>query len=396
MDFKVTLKPRMWIAGFFGIAAVLLIMACMWTEKVDPFFHYHKPDTSSYYYAINNPRYQNNGILRNFDYEGLIIGTSMTENFKTSEAKEIFGVEFVKTPFPGASLKEINDNVGFALSHNSNLEIVIRGIDMRVLMKEKDFMCDGWEDYPTYLFDDNPFNDMKYLLNRDVLFSRVYPMVQNTKESDFEPGITSFDEYNNWMSSFEFGVNSVLPNGYDYGKTDVQQPGLTDEEKEIVLESARQNITNLPKQYPDVEFYYFFTPYSALWWSEQMQSGSLRKQIEAERIVIEEVLSVENIKLFSINNLVQITADLNNYKDELHYASWINSLILKYMYKDICRLTRDNYRDYLVDEEHLYSTIDYYTIFNSQEDYENDYYCESLMNEDIIYNCNGEVVNCSY
>lgn len=76
-----------------------------WVYHIDPFFHYHKPYTNGYYYTLNNQRSQNNGICKHFDYNALITGTSMTENFMTSEMDAIFGTNSVKVPFSEAPTK---------------------------------------------------------------------------------------------------------------------------------------------------------------------------------------------------------------------------------------------------------------------------------------------------
>ena len=56
---------------------------------VDPYFHYHKP-LKGLYYTLDNERSQNDGIIRHFNYDAMIIGTSMAENFKTSEMDELW------------------------------------------------------------------------------------------------------------------------------------------------------------------------------------------------------------------------------------------------------------------------------------------------------------------
>ena len=78
------------------------------TIYIDPLFHYHKP-LEKFNYPIVDERYQNDGIVRNFEYNSIITGTSMVENFMTSEADEIFGSRFIKIPFSGGRYKEIND-----------------------------------------------------------------------------------------------------------------------------------------------------------------------------------------------------------------------------------------------------------------------------------------------
>lgn len=259
-------KQIIWIAAFFTIVGIILTIVGIWTYKVDPFFHFNKPDTNAYFYKINNQRSQNDGISKNFDYDGIITGTSMTENFKTSEAENIFGGSFIKVPYSGGSFKEINDNLKIALSHNDKIKIIIRGLDMGKFIYDKDFMRDDLGTYPTYLYDDNKINDIQYIYNRDVIFSRVYPMTVENDEETFIGGITSFDSYSNWMRKATFGVNSLYPNELTVTDTSVEQVNLTDEERDIIRSNIQQNVTSLAEAYPDVTFYYFFTPYSAAWW----------------------------------------------------------------------------------------------------------------------------------
>ena len=157
---------------------------------------------------------------------------------------------------------------------------------------------------------------------------------------------------------------------------------LTEEEKELVLGNIRQNIISLAKEHQDVTFYYFFTPYSILWWQSLVEDGTVYKQVEAEELVIQEVLKTNNIKLFSFNNLIDIVTDINNYKDEAHYGAWINSLMLTYMKEGKCQLTKENYRQYIQEQLKFYTTYDYAQL-NEQVDYEKDYYADALLNQEI-------------
>ena len=73
---------------------------------IDPFFHYHAP-LAIMEYPLRNERYQNDGIVKHFQYDAIITGSSMTQNFKTSEFDELFGVTSIKVPFSGGSYKEL-------------------------------------------------------------------------------------------------------------------------------------------------------------------------------------------------------------------------------------------------------------------------------------------------
>lgn len=68
-----------------GTAAVLLCVGGA-TVVLDPFFHYHKA-LEGVQYPLNDgmERYLNDGIIKTYDYDAAIVGTSMMQNFKTSQ-----------------------------------------------------------------------------------------------------------------------------------------------------------------------------------------------------------------------------------------------------------------------------------------------------------------------
>lgn len=60
----------------WGITLLVLVGVCLagiagLTAVVDPFFHYHKP-LECLSYPLNNERYQNDGIVKHFDYDAVI------------------------------------------------------------------------------------------------------------------------------------------------------------------------------------------------------------------------------------------------------------------------------------------------------------------------------------
>lgn len=377
------MKAKIWVLGYLILVVGTLVFVGIQVIKIDPFFHYHAPYINSYYYELDNQGSQNDGIVKHFEYDALITGTSMTENFKTSELDKIFGTTSIKVAYAGASFKTVNDNLEIALANNKDISTVVRGLDIQLFFTSSDYVkIDPNFKTPTYLYDNNIFNDVNYIFNRDIVFRRVYPMSIDRKAYDFIPGITSFDDYSDWMEYFTFGINSI-DSSNDLENHEIGEPvHLSDADREMITDNIYQNVVSLAEAYPDVTFYYFITPYSALWWQPYASNGSVYEIVEAENCVIEQILQTDNIKLYSFNNKTDITTDINNYRDQIHYASWVNSLILQWMHDGEGLLTIDNYENYLNDELSFYSTYDYSQLKN-QEDYENDYYAEALFNEEI-------------
>ena len=150
------MRAKKWFKDFIVIWVVIIIFIIAVVYIVDPYFHFHKP-FSFISYRLYEERYINDGISRHFEYDAIITGTSMAQNFKPSEVNELFGVNCVKETFSGAGYRELSDNLERALRRNKQLKTVIWTMDYNAMYREYDWKRD-MDIYPTYLYDDNPFN----------------------------------------------------------------------------------------------------------------------------------------------------------------------------------------------------------------------------------------------
>ncbi len=376
------MKNKTWLIIYLTVIIILGIIICSITVYVDPYMHYHKPLTDTFYYEFDNQRSQNNGIIKHFEYDAIIIGTSMTENTYSSEVDRIFNCNSIKVPFAGATFKELYENINKGLSINSNVKYVIRGFDLNYINADKNYIRTDLGDYPNYLYDNNPFNDVNYLFNRSVLIKIMKMMIKSIL--GYPKGITSFDNYSNWMSNFSFGNKEVLKKFIDENRVFVdneQNEILTDDMKKVIKENIEQNVLSLVEKYPNTSFYYFITPYSAAYWGIQQERGTMLQQIAIKEYAISLIVPYENIHLFGWNRY-DLFDDLNNYKDSSHYGEWINSWIISQMKKESGRLTSENYMEYINNLRNHYMNFDFNTLFD-QVDYEADYYSAAILNKEI-------------
>lgn len=353
------MNPKRWLKNFILLVAVLLAATCVLQAVVDPFFHYHAP-LSGLYYEISDQRSQNDGITKHFSYNAVITGTSMTENFKTSEFDALFGTESIKVPYPGATYREIRDNLDVAFRTHDDIRIVLRCLDYTQLVRDPDEMRTDMGEYPEYLYDDNPFNDVKYLLNRDALFGYTLPALLRWLRGE-EGGTTSFDDYS-WSGDDTYSAEKTLDNTGAYTGM-AKQSHLSDEERELVTENVTQNVLNQALEHPDTEFYLFFPPYSICWWSVLAREGNLLKQIEAEELAEEILLTASNVHVFSFNLEEDIICDLDHYKDSGHYSPEVNSQILEYMHDGRCEITTKNVEEYAERQTEYFMNYDYAALF---------------------------------
>lgn len=350
---RTTNPSRRWLCATLSATLLALCLFAAPTIYIDPLFHYHAP-LAQYQYPITNERYQNDGIVRHFTYDGIITGTSMTENFKTSEADALFGAKFVKVPFAGGYNKEIDANLRRAFRSGNQIRYIIRALDPNFMIWDKD-TYDTSFNYPSYLYNDNPFDDIQYILNKDIFFDYTLEVCQYTRSGN---STTTFDSYAFWGDRFTYSAQRVMKS-FTYTANVPQSIHLSDADRSLLQGNLQQNVIALAQEHPETTFYLFFSPFSIAAWGNQYNSGALYKYIETERASIEMLLNVPNIQLYSFNNNFDLICDLDNYKDFQHYGDWINSWILQQIAAGNYRLTQENYQDYLASIQNFYTTYDY-------------------------------------
>lgn len=333
------------MVAIMGISALVIVM--------DPNFHYHKP-FSFVNYKLANQRYQNDGIVKHFDYDAIITGTSMTENFKTSEFDELFGVQSIKVSFAGSFFKETSDTLQVALENNSNIQYIVRSLDGYSIFADKDEAGYDLSTYPTYLYNDNLVDDVKYILNKNNILSSI-SFLLNKKS-------TTFDEYTYWSDQMTYGKKK-LNESYTRPEIVDKTIDITPEEINRLKENISQNIISLAQEYPDVQFYLFYPPSCIYAFDSTYRRGTLNKELLGEEMVTEMLLEYNNIHVFSFLDAHDIINNLNNYKDIMHYSGDINSRILKDMKDGNHQLTKENYKQFYKEAREYYNNFNYDSLF---------------------------------
>lgn len=348
------MSSKKYIISTLIILGLLLLGCATFVIVVDPSFHFHKP-LSGLQYPMENEFYQNAGIARNFDYEAIIAGDSMTQNTKPSLIEELWGYKTVKIPNPGAPLIETDQCVKYALRSNKNLKLVIRQLDD--LMLNKDPYLERYTEADKYLWDSNPFNDVKYIFAKETVVDAL-TVLTYTRAGKQTP---TMDQYSNVVEDEDFGnfesLEKYLNRGYDFGYTDD-----TDTICARAVDNMQHNVIQTALDNPDVEFYYFVPPYSAPYWNEIINAGVLDKAIACQKAALSELLSVPNIKVFYFQNSFEIATDWSHYSDEVHVDEYTLDYMFTEMYAGNHLLTTDNIDTYINEVVDFYSNFDYQSL----------------------------------
>ena len=161
---------RRWSVGLLaGFLAVLTLSAgTVWA--VDPFFHYHDPDPEGEVWF--DERYQNAGLLRSQQYETVLMGTSLAENYRPFWFDVFYKTSTVKTAFPNGGFHEFSQALDYAFE-KQDVKRVIFGLDPNILARPA---AQAPDQLPAYLYDDDPWNDGAYLFSKDVLLRAGYAL----------------------------------------------------------------------------------------------------------------------------------------------------------------------------------------------------------------------------
>lgn len=342
---------------FLILSLGILLFFSLIIGIIDPAFHFHAP-LPGVSYVLNKERYQNNGIVRHFEYDALVTGTSMSENTDTSEVDNLFGVHSIKACFMGATYRELGDNIRVALKANPDLKMVMCTADISDLITDADAHVssdpDSEYEYPAYLYDSNPFNDIEYLLNLKMLEYAANDLLLTIQGT---PG-TTFDEYANWSDKYVYGREAVL-NSYVRPDSTETDKAFTDEDRAIVESNVRGNIIEIAQDHSETEFYIYVPPFSICYYDVEKRNGNLSRLLDGLEYEMTMLTEVPNIKMYCFLDRYDIVADLDLYKDRAHYCEDINSALLSCMKAGGGLITSDNYREYMQDVRSFYLNYDY-------------------------------------
>ena len=351
---------KKWGLSFLALFLAAALLMGGTTAVIDPYFHYHKP-LPFLQYEIYYQRYQNDGIVRHFDYDTVITGNSLSENFKASECDALFGANTVKVPFSGASPKELDRNSRAAVRSNPELKRLFLNLDWSNFIKDKDYMSYDDDDYPDFLYNDNPFDDVKYLLNKNIFGDTVRVLSYTLSGGK----TTTMDEYSFWHDDPEtvYGWDAICAS-YKPNWFHDEKPLFDAEKREILRGNLEQNVIALVRENPQIEFYLFLPPYSMFFWATMYNVRELELQFDAQQAAIEMLLKYDNVHLFSFVDEFALAQDYSRYKDHIHYDADVNSWMLECMARGEHQLTKDNYQQYLARCREFYLSFDYEGLLN--------------------------------
>lgn len=319
----------------FFTASVILLLACVLAVVVfDPFFQYHKP-LKGLKAVLTDKEYQCVGSLKTFDYDSVIAGSSVSENYNNGWFDQGFGCKSIKAIRSYGATADLCYLLDIAFEHQ-DLKYVFYNLDPSALEADPETTYE-LTGCPMYLYDDNYVNDVRYWLNKGVLMEKIPYLIANSLMGDY-------DENNsyNWAQWKEFNSDMIL--GLYIRKPSVSEMKPRDYYEDLLRKNL-DLLTDRITAHPETEFYIFVPPYSMLWWDNIYREGDTEAYLYNMEQAMKTLLEYENVKMFYFQNDREIITDLENYMDILHFSPEINRYICDSLIVGKRQVNSENYAE---------------------------------------------------
>lgn len=326
------------IKQFLISSGILLLLCVLAVVIFDPFFQYHKP-LFGLKAVLTDKEYQCTGSLKTFDYDSVIAGSSVAENYNNGWFDQGFGCRSIKAIRSYGATADLCYLLDISFAHQ-NIKNVFYNLDPSALVADPETTYE-MTGCPMYLYDDNYVNDIEYWLNKGVLMEKIPYLVANSRIGGYDE-----NESYNWAQWKEFNSDMALG-------LYIRKPSVSEMKPENYYEDVlRQNLALLTERIeenPDTCFYVFIPPYSMLWWDNIYRDGDTEAYLYNLEQAMETLLSYKNVKLFYFQNDREVITNLENYMDILHFSPDINHYICDSLISGEHQVVEDNYKENIRD-----------------------------------------------
>jgi hypothetical protein len=307
------------------LSALLLGAIARLNYAVDPFQRYRfaPPDQARFMRVYQ--RHIAPGLARHVDYDFVITGSSIMENYSLAEVNAVCGARANNLSIAAMSAYEQRRILEVALTARRPARVLMT-LDFNSFAPPPEAGSpDVAEPFPEHMYRAPGWRDYRYLLSGTV-------GAQSLAILAGAPGVkhtTNFDRAWNWSHEVEFSAARALRD-IDPGAINrrFRQPPR---DLEPMMQSFELNIARLIEAHPRTQFNLVFPPYSIVVWADFAQRGQLDVSLAFKRRVFERLQALPNVRLFDMQWDASITHDLNRYSDIYHFEPAVNRRMLDFV-----------------------------------------------------------------
>ncbi len=389
---KIIVVPLIICAIFFLAVLALLINYDHLQLRKHDFYDGNK------FSASPAMRIQAMGIINNVDFNSVILGTSLIETAKASEASKLFGGKFVNLSIRASTFYE-RYIVLKALFREKNVKNVIYSFEF-------DFEPTLELDKPKYwelLYDKNIFNDLfvlfdanyvtgafKFILPSDELSNLIEKKHYKVSTKPTPADIEFFDTpIADWVVD---GERDSLFGGLEFWAKRLEIPEIktflvdmlpksiedmhkipTMDPKDINIDKYKdyidKYILSFVKEHPETKFDIIQPPYYRAYYAIALNIDGGKDFYSFEKAfkyLVEQAEKYDNLSIYAFGDQ-NIAGDIKNFRDVRHYKNSYNSYILQSIAEGKHKINLQNVDAYLAKFYKLAKDYDLQKIYDESQ-----------------------------
>lgn len=336
---KSALKQLIWYI------AILMVAVAAFVYIMDPFYQYHDA-LAGKKAALYDREHQVIGTIRNFEYDSVLLGSSVAENFDTEYLNKQYDCKTLKVIRASGSIADLLYYMDM-VHEKQELKNVFWCMDVFALMREMEVSL--YQNVPAYLHTETILDDGEYLYNKDVLFQKI-PLSVAYSLLERNTGGHAYD----WSANKQFGAEYAIRH---YAKPKEANPVQnTEAEEELFAENMKSVLAEI-KGHPQTKYTIMFPPYSLLWWDSGYVNGYSQMYLQVLEEAIPQLLACENVEIHFFMAEEEIVCDLSHYMDMLHYSPQINQFMLEALSSEEYRVKPENVNEVLEEMHRVHDVM---------------------------------------
>lgn len=322
----------------FAVSAIIALL-CIGLAGyiIDPFFQFRVNADSRY---ILNPRLVNGGLAKNYDYNTVLLGSSMVQNYNMSILRENYPqMKPVKLSSGGMNIPEMEYLYSF-VNMDSTVDFIIN-IDIALFNQ-----FGIGNRYPKYLYEDGVVNKLKYLYGYETWMQYIPADIGMTLYFNMKNDIplaykmkTSIDDIGNNSIDVLYSAEEVKTQYLNGISVSPQAIKDMKPRMETRLDSllARMEI----EKHKDIRYTFVFSSYSALYWYHAKRYNYYEPFMDFVYYFNKSIEKYDNTRIAFFFDRKEIT-DLNYYSDITHFGPVLSDTILTNVYNPKYELNTQN------------------------------------------------------
>lgn len=324
------MSSKKWISLTIGISFFFLLLIGTSMYYMDPYNYY---GNNNQLYLNDVPAFASAAALLQEDYDTAIIGSSLSLGIAEEYVNSTMNCHAINLSYSGCTAHQRKVIID-ALCREGKADTILCDLLL------SNYVNDGNQNinemqadtFPSYLFDTNPINDVKYLFNFDILF-KMSPRIIFTEiaamynlpvsKSYFQP-YSAFHQNSAWTPADDWSAS--------FSRLQTTETIVfSDAEIEKIIADMHYKVdsylVSAAAANPEETIIFYFPPYSALYWCEVSQRGYLDVLLDTKEYIVNRLSPYENVILYDFQT-ADMVLDLGYYHDSLHYTIFGNEFII--------------------------------------------------------------------